>query len=81
MQGYKIEGRYIHGSSYVIHMDNVDFMTWRLNDETNEYWVKFHYSNKEVRVRVTPNQLKELVHTWANEELDINIGEKDDMDY
>jgi hypothetical protein len=62
-------------------MDNVDFMTWRLNDETNEYWVKFHYSNKEVRIRVSPNHLKELVHTWANEELDIKIGEQNELDY
>ena len=51
-------------------------MTWRMNDETREYWVKFHYTSKEVRVRVTPTQLQELVNTWANEELDIKIGEK-----
>lgn len=73
---YTIEGRFIHGSSYVIHMDNVDFMTWRMNDELNEYWVKFHYTNKEVRIRVTPSQLKELVNNWAGEELNIKIGEK-----
>lgn len=73
---YKIEGRFIHGSSYVIDIGKVDFMTWRLNDDSNEYWVKFHYTSKEVRIRVTPSQLHELVDTWAGKELNIKIGEK-----
>ena len=73
---YKIEGRFIHGSSYVIDIGKVDFMTWRLNDDSNEYWVKFHYTSKEVRIRVTPSQLHELVDTWAGKEQNIKIGEK-----
>jgi|TARA_R110000824_G_scaffold283693_2_gene472048 catalase len=78
---HTIKNRFVHGPSFIIHMDSVDFMTWRMNEDSGEYWVKFHFGTKEVRVRVTPNELKELVAVWANKDIDIKIGEKNDMDY
>jgi len=79
-QTFNIEGRFVHGSSFAIHMDNVDFMTWRMNEDSGEYWVKFHYTKKEVRVKVNVEELHDLISVWAGQELNIKIGEKNGMD-
>ncbi len=80
-QNFRVQDRFVHGSSFAIHMDSVDFLTWRMNEDTGQYWVKFHYGQKEVRIRVTPTELQQLVAVWAGQELDIKIGDKHDMDY
>ena len=69
---YTINNKIIHGTSFAISLDDVEFMTWRRNDETGDYWVKFHVpSGKEIRIKVTATELQEICTTWCGFECDL----------
>lgn len=60
----------IHGGSYSIPTRNVDFVTWKKNIETGEYWAKLHTaSGKEVRLKVTFEELNRLLQSCGNDEV------------
>ena len=47
-------------------------MTWRRNDETGDYWVKFHVpSGKEIRIKVTATELQDICTAWCGFECDL----------
>lgn len=73
---YKIDNGYIHGKSYAVLLNNVEFITWRLNEDTGEYWVKLHLpSGKEIRIKVSTFGLLEITGQWAKNKIEIEIGE------
>lgn len=78
---FKIENRIIHGTSFIISLDNVEFITWRLNEDTGDYWVKLHIpSGKEIRIKVGEEDLRNIVDIWsANSNIYLKIG--DDYEY
>ena len=50
---YKIDRKVLHGTSFSVSLDTVEFMTWRRNEDTGDYWVKFHVpSGKEIRIKI-----------------------------
>lgn len=54
-------------NSYLIDLENVDFITWKENDnEEGTYWTKLHIGSKEARY-VCENlaQLRTLVMAWC----------------
>ena len=58
----------IHGGSYAIKAENIDFLTWKKNHETGEYWAKFHtISGKEIRLRINYEELGDLLKIVMNE--------------
>ena len=64
---YTISNDVIHGGSYAINFDNIDFITWKKNFETGEFWVKFHTnSGKEIRLKVTLLELNDSLQEWGN---------------
>ena len=68
----------IHGGSYSIKATNVDFVTWKKNHETGEFWVKLHTaSGKEVRLRVSYDDLNEILRTCGNRLVHYENGDKD----
>jgi len=65
----------IHGGSYSIPTKNVDFVTWKKNIETGEYWAKLHTSSgKEVRLKVNYDELNRLLQYCGNDE--VKYGEE-----
>ena len=78
---FKIENRMIHGTSFIISLDNVEFITWRLNEDTGDYWVKLHIpSGKEIRIKVGEEELRNIVDIWsASSNIYLKIG--DDYEY
>ena len=78
---YKIDNGIVHGSSYAIRLKEVELLTWRLNEETNEYWLKFHVpSGKEVRIKVAEYDVRHIVEEWALTEIDLEIGDEYGLD-
>jgi len=78
---YEIENEVIHGSSYALHVDNIEFLTWRLNEETGDYWVKLHTtSGKEIRLKVSTQDLKDIVDWKYNGNYNLDIGDEFGMD-
>lgn len=64
----------IHGGSYAIKVANIDFLTWKKNHETGEYWAKLHtISGKEIRMKVSFEGLNELLSITMNE--NVEFGE------
>ena len=62
------ENRYIIKSgSYIIDLDNVDFVTWKENGkDEGTYWVKLHIGTKEARyVCDGKAELKEIITAWC----------------
>jgi|TARA_B100000035_G_C20905078_1_gene511266 hypothetical protein len=59
----------IHGQSYAIRVSNIDFVTWKPNNELrNEIWMKLHTkSGKEIRVKVDREGLNEILATVGND--------------
>ena len=79
---FKIENGIIHGTSYAVKIEEIEFFSWRFNDETGEYWIKFHVpSGKEVRIKVSEEELRDIVDEWANAPLELNIGDENGLDY
>ena len=73
MNEYTITNNVMHGNSFAFPMANADFSTWRLNTDTGEYWVKFHFSSgKEIRLKVTEEELNDIVRQWTNVNINYN---------
>tara|TARA_R100000152_G_C6618439_1_gene69962 strand:- start:290 stop:559 length:270 start_codon:yes stop_codon:yes gene_type:complete len=69
------ENPVIHGGSYAIKAENIDFLTWKKNHETGEYWAKFHtMSGKEIRLRINYEELNDILQLVMNE--NVNFGEE-----
>lgn len=76
---YTITDDVIYGGSYAIKMANIDFITWKKNHETGEFWVKFHsMSGKEIRLKITHGELNEVLQTWGNK--DIKYGDENEFE-
>ena len=63
------EDRYLlKQNSYIIDLYNVDFITWKENEnEIGTYWVKLHMGAKEARyVSRDINDLQLLLTQWTN---------------
>ncbi len=79
---FKIENGIIHGSSYATLLRTVEFITWRLNEDSGEYWMKFHVpSGKEIRIKVNEEDLRSILNDWAEYELKLELGDEDELDY
>ena len=79
---FKIENGTIYGSSYATMLDTIEFITWRMNADTGEYWMKFHLpSNKEIRIKVNADDLRTIVNEWSQSELKLELGETNELDY
>ena len=79
---FKIENGIIHGSSYATLLRTIEFITWRMNEDTGEYWMKFHLpSGKEIRIKVDEISLREILDEWAETKLELELGDKDELDY
>jgi len=81
---YDIENGVIHGASFAVRLETVEFLTWSLNEETSEYWVKFHVpSRKEIRIKVTENALREIVNEWnyGMGKVNLDFGDENGLDY
>ncbi len=79
---FKIENGIIHGSSYATMLRTVEFITWRLNEDSGEYWMKFHVpSGKEIRIKVNEEDLRSILNDWAEYELKLELGDEDELDY
>ena len=79
---FKIENGVIHGSSYATLLRTVEFITWRLNEDSGEYWMKFHVpSGKEIRIKVNEEDLRSILNDWAEYELKLELGDDDELDY
>ena len=71
----------IHGGSYSIPVRNVDFMTWKKNHETGEFWVKLHtISGKEVRLKVSHENLNEILGICGNRKVRYEDSDENGMD-
>ena len=65
-EGLKATSYFIHGQSFAVEFSDVQFLTWRMNDETGLYWLNLHInSHKEIRIKVDLNQLNDILSTWA----------------
>lgn len=79
---FKIENGIIHGCSYATLLRTVEFITWRLNEDSGEYWMKFHVpSGKEIRIKVNEEDLRSILNDWAEYELKLELGDEDELDY
>ena len=69
----------IHGGSYAIKIDHIDFITWKKNHETGEYWVKLHTnSSKEIRLKVNYDNLNDILRTYGNKVVHYEDGDEND---
>ena len=62
-----MENKYIlHTKRAVVNLKDVEFITWRQNDENGEWWAKLHLpSSKEIRlVYATYEEMQELIELW-----------------
>jgi len=65
-------GLVIHGRSFAFSLDNVDFLTWKYNPETGDYWTKFHFESKEVRLKLTLDEVNDILKKWKGIEFNPN---------
>ncbi len=66
---FEVTQDFIHGASFALHFKNIDFVTWRRNTDTGEYWIKLHtQSGKEIRLHSSLEELNDLLdrHSRAN---------------
>ena len=63
---FHVSGKVIHGTSFAIMLSDIEFLTWKKNDDTGDYWVKFHTpSSKEIRIKVSLDHLNFILGEWA----------------
>jgi len=63
---FSITNSVIHGNSFAVGFQQVEFITWRMNDDTGQYWLKLHTaSSKEVRVKVDLPELNMILSEWS----------------
>tara|TARA_R110000765_G_scaffold417645_1_gene520349 strand:- start:385 stop:678 length:294 start_codon:yes stop_codon:yes gene_type:complete len=78
---YRISNGIIHGSSFVVELDTIEFLTFRLNEETNEYWLKMHLpSGKEIRLKVSETDVREITNEWTQKNINMIIGDENGLD-
>jgi hypothetical protein len=79
---YTLENRLLHGSSFAISLNEIEFITWRKNEDTGDYWVKFHTpSGKEIRIKVKEEELRDIVDVWFCKNVNLKIGDDYELDY
>jgi len=72
----------IHGGSFCIDSENIDFMTWKRNVETGLFWVKLHTkSGKEVRVKSSSEGLDRLLMVIGNADVKYEYGDYNELEY
>tara|TARA_R100001369_G_scaffold65365_1_gene92538 strand:- start:962 stop:1219 length:258 start_codon:yes stop_codon:yes gene_type:complete len=75
------QNRYLlKGSSYILDLYKVDFITWKENEKVEEtYWAKLHMGSKEARyICDNKTELRELILAWTNiqgEEIEVTEEE------
>jgi len=78
---FKIENRIIHDVSFAVSLDSVEFVTWRKNDDTGDYWVKLHLpSGKEIRIKVSAMALRDIVDEIYNGQYELELGDYNELD-
>tara|TARA_R110000744_G_scaffold147724_2_gene260755 strand:+ start:1904 stop:2149 length:246 start_codon:yes stop_codon:yes gene_type:complete len=78
---YKISNGIMHGSSFVVKLDTIEFLTMRLNEETGEYWLKLHLpSGKEIRLKVSETDVREITNEWTQKNINMKIGDENGLD-
>ena len=70
----------IKSNSYMIDLDNVDFITWKENEKiAGTYWAKLHIGSKDARyVCKDEASLKNLLEIWSKikgKKVEIDIDE------
>ena len=72
----------IHGRSYAIRAKNIDFVTWKQNNEArSEYWMKLHTkSGKEIRIKVDLEGLNEILATVGNQMVYHKMRNENELD-
>jgi len=76
---YKINRKVLHGTSFSVSLDTVEFMTWRRNEDTGDYWVKFHIpSGKEIRIKVSATELESIHAVWCGYDVDLDLIDNED---
>lgn len=79
---YRISNGIIHGSSFVVELNTVEFLTFRLNEDTNEYWMKLHLpSGKEIRLKVSETDVRKITNEWTQKNINMKIGDDNGLDY
>ena len=80
---YTLDGNVLHGRSFAFPLDSVDFVTWKYNPETSHYWLKFHFESKEVRLKLTLEEVNKILKEWKGIEFnpdDYKNGDKYELD-
>lgn len=82
---FHISDRIIHGNTFAIKLKEIEFMTWKLNTDTGNYWLKFHTpSSKEIRIKVSIDHLNLILGEWSMQKgnsIYINMnGDEDELD-
>ena len=82
---FHISDKVIHGNTFAILLKEIEFMTWKLNRDSGNYWLKFHTpSSKEIRIKVSKDHLNLILGEWSvlkGNSIYINInGDENDMD-
>ena len=76
---FEITNSVIHSHSFAVGFSEVEFITWRMNEETGQYWLKLHTnSSKEVRVKVDLPQLNTILSEWSKYKF---VGGEDNPPY
>jgi|TARA_R100001480_G_scaffold117208_1_gene116771 hypothetical protein len=58
---------------WVVDLQSVEFITWRQNYETNEYFTKMHIGDKDAKLLLeTKEEVEELVSAWKTRRGDLN---------
>lgn len=79
---FKIQNGIIHGSSFALPMNGIEFITWRLNEDNGLYWVKMHLpSGKEIRIKVSESELRKIVNVWNDKDIVLKLGDYNELDY
>jgi len=69
---------FVQGRSFCFPLSHVSFITWRMNDETGSYWLKFHFtSGKEIRITVNLGELNNLLNKWTNSNVNYRGNENE----
>jgi len=78
---FKIENGVIHGISFAVKLSTVEFLTWRMNEDTFMYWLKFHLpSAKEIRIQVEEEDLRDIINEWGNGNIELELVNEDGLD-
>lgn len=69
---------FVQGRSFCFPLSQVCFVTWRMNDETGSYWLKFHFnSGKEIRIKVDKTELNDIIEQWTNANINYRGNENE----